>query len=60
MKVTFIGVGAIGLPMALQIQRAGHEVTGVDVPTSSLPTPGRAESRRSAAFSMRRRLTWSS
>ena len=31
MKVTFIGVGAIGLPMALQIQRAGHDVTGVDV-----------------------------
>ena len=31
MKVTFIGVGAIGLPMALLIQRAGHEVTGVDV-----------------------------
>jgi len=34
MKVTFIGVGAIGLPMALQIQRAGHEVTGVDVSES--------------------------
>lgn len=31
MKVTFIGVGAIGLPMALRIQRAGHEITGVDV-----------------------------
>jgi 3-hydroxyisobutyrate dehydrogenase-like beta-hydroxyacid dehydrogenase len=31
MRVTFIGVGAIGLPMALQIQRAGHDVTGVDV-----------------------------
>jgi len=31
MKVTFVGVGAIGLPMSLQIQRAGHEVTGVDV-----------------------------
>ena len=31
MNVTFIGIGAIGLPMALQIQRAGHEVTGVDV-----------------------------
>jgi len=30
-KVTFVGVGAIGLPMALRIQRAGHEVTGVDV-----------------------------
>ena len=31
MEVTFIGVGAIGLPMALQIQRAGHQVTGVDL-----------------------------
>lgn len=31
MKVTFVGVGAIGLPMALRIQRAGHDVTGVDV-----------------------------
>jgi len=31
MNVTFIGVGAIGLPMALQIQQAGHSVTGVDV-----------------------------
>ena len=31
MKVTFVGVGAIGLPMALQIQKAGHEVTGIDV-----------------------------
>jgi 3-hydroxyisobutyrate dehydrogenase/putative dehydrogenase len=31
MNVTFIGVGAIGLPMALRIQGAGHTVTGVDV-----------------------------
>jgi 3-hydroxyisobutyrate dehydrogenase-like beta-hydroxyacid dehydrogenase len=31
MNVTFIGVGAIGLPMALQIQQAGHAVTGVDL-----------------------------
>lgn len=31
MNVTFIGVGAIGLPMALQIKSAGHHVTGVDV-----------------------------
>lgn len=31
MKITFIGVGAIGLPMALRIQGAGHAVTGVDV-----------------------------
>jgi len=31
MKVTFVGVGAIGLPMALRIKHAGHEVTGIDV-----------------------------
>lgn len=31
MNVTFIGIGAIGLPMALQIQKAGYAVTGVDV-----------------------------
>ena len=31
MDVTFVGVGAIGLPMALRVQRAGHRVTGVDV-----------------------------
>lgn len=31
MNITFIGVGAIGLPMAQQIQRAGYSVTGVDV-----------------------------
>jgi 3-hydroxyisobutyrate dehydrogenase len=30
-NVTFIGVGAIGLPMALQIKRGGHAVTGVDL-----------------------------
>ncbi|KQP12770.1 NAD(P)-dependent oxidoreductase [Pseudorhodoferax sp. Leaf267] len=31
MQVTFVGVGAIGLPMALRVQGAGHRVTGVDV-----------------------------
>ena len=34
MAVTFVGVGAIGLPMALRIRRAGHRVTGVDVSES--------------------------
>lgn len=38
MRVTFIGLGAIGLPMALQLQRAGHCVTGVDVSPSSIST----------------------
>lgn len=31
MNVAFIGLGAIGLPMALQIQRAGHRVIGVEL-----------------------------
>ncbi|SDV50637.1 NAD(P)-dependent oxidoreductase [Chitinasiproducens palmae] len=35
MKVTFIGIGAIGLPMALQVKGAGHEVTGVDLASSA-------------------------
>ena len=29
-RVTFVGVGAIGLPMAPQLQTAGATVTGVD------------------------------
>ena len=36
MKITFVGVGAIGLPMALQIQRAGHDVTGVEVSEAAI------------------------
>jgi 3-hydroxyisobutyrate dehydrogenase len=28
--VVFVGTGAIGLPMAIQLVKAGHEVTGVD------------------------------
>jgi 3-hydroxyisobutyrate dehydrogenase/putative dehydrogenase len=35
MNVLFVGVGAIGLPMALQIKAAGHEVKGVDVAEAS-------------------------
>ena len=31
MQVTFIGVGAIGLPMALRVQGAGHDVTAVEL-----------------------------
>jgi 3-hydroxyisobutyrate dehydrogenase-like beta-hydroxyacid dehydrogenase len=31
MNVAFIGLGAIGLPMALQIQKAGHLVIGIEL-----------------------------
>jgi len=30
MKVAFVGIGAIGLPMANQVVKGGHQVTGVD------------------------------
>ncbi|OZI38103.1 nucleotide sugar dehydrogenase [Bordetella genomosp. 10] len=36
MNVTFIGIGAIGLPMALRIRDAGHIVTGVDLSPNAL------------------------
>lgn len=49
MKVSFIGIGAIGLPMALQIRQAGHDVTGIDVSQASIAN---AEAHRfPAAFS---------
>lgn len=35
MNVVFVGLGAIGLPMALQIKAAGHQVEGVDVAEAS-------------------------
>ena len=35
--ITFVGIGAIGLPMALRLQQAGFHVTGVD------PFPGPRE-----------------
>lgn len=31
MNVAFIGLGAIGLPMALQIKKAGHQVIGIEL-----------------------------
>ncbi|BCQ26167.1 NAD-binding protein [Caballeronia sp. NK8] len=36
MNVTFVGIGAIGLPMALRIRGAGHSVTGVDLSPRAL------------------------
>lgn len=42
MEVTFVGVGAIGLPMALQVQRAGYGLTGVDVVPAVIANAKRA------------------
>lgn len=36
MKVGFIGLGKLGLPVALAIQRAGHEVMGFDLEPSRM------------------------
>ncbi|WP_208646969.1 NAD(P)-dependent oxidoreductase [Buttiauxella warmboldiae] len=35
MNVIFVGLGAIGLPMAVQIHQAGHRVLGVDIAQAS-------------------------
>lgn len=48
-RVVFVGTGAIGLPMAVQLVEAGHEVTGVDpfpaaqerAAAAGVPTVGR-------------------
>ncbi|MHC5263999.1 NAD(P)-dependent oxidoreductase [Streptomyces sp. UC4497] len=42
--VTFVGIGAIGLPMATRIAAYGHHVTGVD------PAPGAADRARDAGL----------
>jgi len=38
MRIAFVGLGAMGVPMALNLVKAGHEVTGFDV------RPGAADS----------------
>ena len=61
MKVTFIGIGAIGLPMALRIQGAGHDVTGVDVSASVVTTAKASGVETVTGSPMRRPQTsWSS
>jgi 3-hydroxyisobutyrate dehydrogenase len=44
LPVSFVGIGAIGLPMAARIAAAGHQVTGVD------PAPGTADRARDAGL----------
>ena len=48
MKIAFIGLGAMGLPMALKLVQAGHEVTGFDV-RAGAATPLEAAGGHSAA-----------
>jgi 3-hydroxyisobutyrate dehydrogenase len=36
MKITFIGLGKMGLPMALNLLKAGHQLTGYDLVKSQL------------------------
>ena len=37
MRIAFIGLGAMGVPMAANLVRAGHEVHGFDVRAAALP-----------------------
>ena len=49
--LTFVGIGAIGLPMAIQLHRAGYEVTGID------PAVGARERAASAGLTGAARIT---
>ena len=66
MKVTVVGLGKIGLPLAVQYAGAGHQVTGVDIADPVVadvndgrpPFPGEAElDERLAAVVAEDRLT---
>jgi 3-hydroxyisobutyrate dehydrogenase len=37
MKIGFIGLGNMGLPMAINLAKAGHQVTGFDTADTTLP-----------------------
>ena len=37
MKIGFIGLGNMGLPMAINLAKAGHQVTGFDTADTALP-----------------------
>ena len=50
-SVVFVGTGAIGLPMAIQLVKAGHQVTGVD------PFPAAQERAAAAGVSTVARFT---
>lgn len=51
MKVAFIGLGNMGLPMALNLVRAGHAVAGFDLADTPLNTLAEAGGRRAASTS---------
>ncbi len=44
-RVAFLGLGHMGLPMALNLAKAGHEVIGFDV------VPAAIDAARAAAWS---------
>ena len=49
MKIGFIGLGNMGAPMAANLAKAGHDVAGYDVATSSVEGVGQAASAAEAA-----------
>ena len=51
MRVGFVGVGAIGLPMAMQIRRAGHSVTAIDSASARLELAAKSDMTTSQSLS---------
>jgi 3-hydroxyisobutyrate dehydrogenase len=50
MKIGFIGLGNMGAPMAANLAKAGHEVTGFDVAGATVPGVASAPSGREAVM----------
>ena len=61
MEIGFIGLGNMGAPMAANLLKAGHRVTGFDlVPAAVVALAGRADGRRRVLPRLLRRATSSS
>ena len=65
MNIAVVGLGKIGLPLAVQYAASGHRVVGVDVNAATVdtvnaghePFPGEAHLARAARRGRRRRRT---
>jgi len=49
MKIAFIGLGNMGLPMAVNLARAGHDVTGFDTQPVEAPFPLAASAEKAVS-----------
>lgn len=56
MKITVVGLGKIGLPLAVQFASQGHEVLGADVNAATVATINSGACTRTATNSWTTRI----